>query len=325
MKAILRTSFGGPEVLNIAEHPAPEPRNGHVLIEVRAFGLNHAELYMRSGNWAEAAPISGIECAGVVRACPGAEFVAGQKVVALMGGMGRTLNGSYAELTSVPVSNVVAIESKLSWEQLAAIPESYATAWACLIGNLGITAGQSLLIRGATSSLGKAALDIAANAGVRVLTTTRRSERFAELKRLGAGHVLLESPDLPSELTKLYPEGLDAVLELVGNSTLLSSMTVVRPGGRVCLAGFLGGLAPMREFNPLVQMPSRVHFSFFGSFMFGTPGFPLTDVPMQEIVGRAQAGKYRVKPARVFGFSEIAEAHRLMEAGEANGKLVVVV
>src|SRR5262245_21890684 len=116
MRAILRKSFGGPEVLTIAEHPAPKPRDGEVLIEVKASGLNHTERYMRSRNWPEAGPISGIECAGVVRTCPGNEFKTGQKVVALMGGMGRTLNGSYAALTCVPASNVIAVETEMRWD-----------------------------------------------------------------------------------------------------------------------------------------------------------------------------------------------------------------
>ena len=323
MKAILRKAFGGPEVLMVAEHPAPEPKMGHVLIEVKAFGLNHAELYMRAGTWAEAAPISGIECVGVVQACPGGELKLGQKVVALMGGMGRSINGSYAELTCVPVTNVIPIESPLPWEELAAIPESYATAWACLYGNLGVSKGQTLVIRGATSALGQAAVNIAAHAGLCIVATTRQRDRFAVLKQLGAEHVLLEGAGLSRHLRELRKDGVDAVLELVGNSTLLDSLAGVRRDGRLCLAGFLGGLSPVETFNPLLQMPSRVHFSFFGSFVFGTPAFPLSDVPMQTIVERAGAGQYRAKPARVFQFEEIAEAHRLMESGKANGKLVV--
>ena len=116
---------------------------------------------------------------------------------------------------------------------------------------------------------------------------------------------------------------VDAVLELVGNRTLLDSFAAVRPGGQLCMAGFLGGLAPLEAFNPLLQMPSRVYFSFFGSFMFGTPGFPLSDVPLQKIVERAASGEYRAGPARVFKFEDVGNAHRCMEAGEANGKVVV--
>ena len=323
MKAVLRTGFGGPEVLTPGEHPAPTPTAGEVLIEVKAFGINHAELHMRRGEWPEAAAVSGIECAGAVRACPGAEFRVGQKVVALMGGMGRTRDGSYAEQTCVPASNVVAVDSDLSWEELGALPESYATAWACLQGNLGLEAGQTLLVRGATSALGQAAVNVAVHSGARVLATTRRRERLAQLHGLGAQHALIDTGELSRAVRELCPEGVAAVLELVGNSTLLDSLTLVRPGGRLCLAGFLGGLAPLAAFNPLLQMPSRVHFSFFGSFVFGTPGFPLSEVPLQRLIERVASGEYRAKPARVFPFAQIAEAHRLAESGDANGKVVV--
>src|SRR5271167_4959350 len=110
MRAILRTKFGGPEVLVIREMPEPEPKDGHVVIQVKAFGLNHAELHMRKGEWAEWMPISGIECVGIVSACPGGEFTVGAKVATMMGGLGRSINGSYAEYTCAQVSNVVQIE-----------------------------------------------------------------------------------------------------------------------------------------------------------------------------------------------------------------------
>ena len=128
---------------------------------------------------------------------------------------------------------------------------------------------------------------------------------------------------LALQVRELYPKGIDAVLELVGNSTIVDSLAMARRGGRVCLAGFLGGLAPIDSFNPLLQMPSGVHFSFFGSFVFGTPGSPLSDVPLQTIVNRAAAGTYQAKPAKVFDFKDIHLAHRLMESNQANGKLVV--
>ena len=96
---------------------------------------------MRRGEWAEAAPVSGIECVGLVKSCPGGEFPVGAKVAALMGGLGRTINGSYAEYTRAPASNVALIESDLPWAELAAIPETYATAWTCLFRNLEIQKG----------------------------------------------------------------------------------------------------------------------------------------------------------------------------------------
>src|SRR3954468_23879664 len=153
MRAILRTGFGGPEVLVIREIPEPDSRAGHAVIQVKAFGINHAEMHMRKGEWAEIADVSGIECVGVVKSCPGGEFAVGTKVAALMGGLGRTINGSYAEYARAPVTNVAAIESDLSWADLAAIPETYATAWTCLFRNLEVAKGQTLVIRGATSSL----------------------------------------------------------------------------------------------------------------------------------------------------------------------------
>jgi NADPH:quinone reductase-like Zn-dependent oxidoreductase len=321
MKAIVIEQHGGPEQLVIQDLPEPEARPGHVVIEVKAFGINHAETHMRKGEWAEAAKVSGIECVGVVRACPDGQFAAGTKVAALMGGLGRSINGSYAEYTCAPATNVVSIESDLSWEDLAAIPESYATAWTCLHRNLELASGQRLVIRGATSALGQAALNIAVGAGARVTAPTRRRERIGKLEALGAERVELEGPELSQSSSG--PKRADAVLDLVGNSTILDALAMVRQGGRVCLAGFLGGLAPIASFNPLLQMPSGVHLSFFGSFLFGTAEFPLADVPLQSIVDRVADGRYQAKPARVFRFEDIREAHRVMESNQANGKLVV--
>src|SRR5262244_3877490 len=322
MRAIVIEKFGGPDSLVYKELPEPEPKAGQVVIEIKAFGINHAEMHMRRGEWAEAAEVSGIECVGVVDSCPGGEFPIGAKVAALMGGLGRTINGSYAEYTRVRASNVALIESDLSWADLAAIPETYATAWTCLFRNLEIARGQILVIRGAASAFGQAALNMAIDAGVRVIATTRGRERVALLEQLGAERVETEGPELSKRIAEA--KKLDAVLDLVGNSTILDSLAMLRRGGRACLAGWLGGLAPIADFNPLLQMASGVYLTFFGSFVFGTPGFPLSDVPLQEIAQQVAAGRLKARPARVFGFEEIREAHRVMEAGEAGGKMVVV-
>jgi NADPH2:quinone reductase len=178
MRAIVIKQFGGLDSLVIEELPDPAPQRGSVLLKVKAFGINHAETHMRKGEWAEAATVSGIECVGVVRSCPGGELAVGTKVAAFMGGMGRTINGSYAEYTCPPVSNVVPIKTDLPWEEFAVIPESYATAWTCLNRNLEIKKGQTLVVRGATSALGRAALNIAADAGAHIIATTRKKGRF---------------------------------------------------------------------------------------------------------------------------------------------------
>jgi NADPH:quinone reductase len=321
MRAIIIQHFGGLDSLVMKNLPDPVAQPGSVLIEVKAFGINHAETHMRKGEWAEAATVSGIECVGWVKSCPGREFAEGTKVAAFMGGLGRTINGSYAEYTCPPATNVVAIKTDLPWEDFAVIPESYATAWTCLLRNLEIAKGQTLVIRGATSALGRAAVNIAADVGAHIIATTRKKARFEALKELGADRVEIEGPDLSERIAE--SKRIDAVLDLVGNSTFMDSLRMLRRGGRMCLAGWLGGLDPVNSFNPLLQMPSGVYFTFFGSFVFGTPDFPVSDVPLQAIVDKAAAGIYQAKPARVFQFDEIREAHEAMESNQANGKMVV--
>ncbi len=322
MRAIILEGFGGLDKLVYTDIPKPLPKDGEVVIEVKGFGINHAELHMRRGEWAEAAEVTGIECVGIVDSCPGGEFPVGAKVAALMGGLGRTINGSYAEYTRVRAANVALVESDLPWSDLAALPETYAVGWTCLFRNLDLKAGQTLVLRGATSSFGQAALKMAVAAGARVIATARSRERFRLLEDLGASRVELERRDLAAHLPEA--KQIDAVLDLVGNSTILDSLDMLRRGGTACLAGWLGGLDPIDGFNPLLRMASGVNWNFLGSFVFGTPGFPLSDVPLEDIARQVADGRLEAKPARAFTFDQIHEAHRVMEAGEAGGKMVVV-
>jgi len=323
MRAIVIAEPGGPEVLQVQEVADPVPGAGEVLIAVKAFGVNHAETHMRKGEWPEATPISGIEAVGAVVTDPSGVLGEGTTVLTIMGGLGRTRNGSYAEYTLAPAANVARIETSLGWADLAAIPESYATAWLALHGNLELEGGQWLVVRGATSALGQAAVNIASDLGARVIATTRREDRAPLLRSLGAEGVVIENGSIADEVRELLAGGADRVLDLVGNSVLRDSLQAVRAGGRVCQAGFLGGLGPVADFLPAFDMPSGVQFSFFGSFEVGTAAYPISAIPFGEIVAKAEAGVYQAKPARVFAFEEIAEAHRVMEAGEAAGKLVV--
>src|SRR5215470_15859793 len=274
MRAIVIKRYGGPEVLVIEERPDPQPEAGQIVIEVMAFGLNHAEVYFRKGVWGDVAEITGIECVGIVKSDPVGRFVAGQKVMALVGGMGRSINGSYAELVRVPSANVVAIETDLPWEDLAAIPESYATAWTSIVGILAVARDQTVVIRGATSALGQAAVNIAAHAGARVVATMRNAARAAIVEALGAQEVLRESPELSKRLRERHPKGFDAVLDIVGNTTILDSLAMLRRGGHACLVGFLGGGGPL-ALEPVFQIPSGAHLSVFASALVtGTPAFP---------------------------------------------------
>jgi len=323
MRAIVITEPGGPEVLQIRDLPEPVATDGEVLIRVMAFGVNHAETHMRKGEWPEATPVSGIEAVGTVVADPSGVLAEGTKVLTIMGGLGRIRNGSYAEYTVAQAANVVSIETALDWADLAAIPESYATAWLTLHDNLELDPRHSVLVRGATSALGQAAVNIAADVGARVIATTRREDRAGMLRSQGADEVVIETGDIAGDVKAHVPGGVDRVLDLVGNSVLRDSLRAVRPRGRVCQAGFLGGLGPVADFLPIVDMPSGVQFSFFGSFEVGTDAYPISAIPFQEIVAKVEVGVYQAKPARVFAFDDIADAHRVMEASQAAGKLVV--
>jgi NADPH:quinone reductase-like Zn-dependent oxidoreductase len=320
MKAAVITQPGGPEVLRVREVPKPEPADGEVLVRVHAFGVNHAETYFRSGLW-DGSGITGIELAGTVEHDPSGKLEPGTTVVSITGGMGRTRNGSYAEYTVVAADNVAPVETKLSFTELAAIPESFATAWATLFGNLDLQPGQKLLVRGGTSALGRAAVTVGAHAGAEVIATSRYAARAETLRELGASDVLVDDGELAPKLNG----GVDAVLELVGTTTLRDSVRATRMGGRVVHAGFLGGGEPVEGFDPFFDLPNRVQLSFFASIHYGTPGYPLNEIPFQTIVERVESGEYKWAPAHVYKLDEIADAHRLMDSGKANGKIVVTV
>jgi NADPH2:quinone reductase len=175
MKAIVRQGYGGPEQLHLRDVPDPVALPGEVVVRVKAFGINRAEQYFRQGLWGEVAAISGIECVGEVIADASGALLPGQRVMALMGGMGRTRSGSYAEQVAVPAGNVVPVRSGLDWARLAALPETFATAWSCLHDNLELRRGDVVLVRGATSALGQAALGLARLAGATVVAAVRQA------------------------------------------------------------------------------------------------------------------------------------------------------
>jgi NADPH:quinone reductase-like Zn-dependent oxidoreductase len=237
--------------------------------------------------------------------------------------MGRDIDGSYAEYVRVPETNVVPIESKRDWVELAAIPESFATAWAFLRHNLELRSGQTLVVRGGTSALGQAAIQLARSFEARVFATTRSRDKAGILEGLGA-EPLLERPDLSVEVRARVPAGVDAVFELVGVTTLVDSLKMVRYRGRVAMGGFLGGQGPI-VIDPLGQFPSGAQLSFLASpFVFGTANLPMSEIPFADFVARAERGEYKTAPAHVFDFGAEAmvEAHRLIESGAARGKIV---
>ncbi|HIW21570.1 MAG TPA: zinc-binding dehydrogenase [Candidatus Dorea intestinavium] len=182
MKAVLLRDVTPAKQVHLEEVEIPPVRNGWVLVKVKAFGMNHSEQILRlseiKADYIQKPIIPGIECVGEIADASDSDFKIGQKVVALMAGMGRNFNGSYAEYALLPTSNVFVINSELPWNQLGAIPETYFTAWGSLFDSLRLSVKDTLLIRGATSSLGYAALQLAKALGCKVIATTHKKEKL---------------------------------------------------------------------------------------------------------------------------------------------------
>jgi NADPH2:quinone reductase len=324
MKAWVRENYGGPEQLKLRDLPMPVPGPGDLLVRVRAIGINRAEMYFRSGAWGDVAPVSGIEAVGEVVHDPQGNLREGATVAAFMGGLGRTRSGAYAEYLTARSQNVVPIETTLLWAQFAAIPESYSTAWACLFQALCLRSSDTVVIRGATSALGLAAINLAVGAGAEVLAAARSEQQKDRLLGLGAKRVVLESANLSQEIRKIHPQGVNAVLDLLGNSTFLDSMKMPHRGGRVCVAGFLGGGEPV-PVSFIRDVAPGVHLSFLVSILFGEAEYPMSAIPLQSIVKDVEAGRFDAAPARIIPFDELPEAHVLMESNAAKGKIVVTI
>jgi NADPH:quinone reductase-like Zn-dependent oxidoreductase len=320
MQAAVVHEPGGPEVLRVEELRVPEPRPGWVLVRVRAFGLNHSELVTRQGGSGDSVKfprVLGIECVGEVEEAPDAALRGGQAIVAVMGGMGRDFDGGYAQYALLPVSQVIPVETGLDWPRLGAIPESFGTAWGSL-DQLGLDAGELLLVRGGTSSVGMAAITIAKDRDITVFATTRQERKRAALEAAGADHVIVDDGAAGADVLAIAPDGVDGLLELVGARALVDSLTAVRDGGRGCISGFLEGdwnVDAARAEAERLGVPLKR----FGS---GTINVDSYGEIFQDIVRRVEAGRYRDNLDRTFPLAEIAEAHRYMEDNRAAGKVV---
>jgi NADPH:quinone reductase len=321
MRAVVLDAPGPPEALRIRELPVPEPRPGWVLIRVKAFGLNRSELHTRLGlaQGVTFPRVLGIEATGVVAAAPGGEFEEGQQVVAMMGGMGRSFDGGYAEFTSVPAGQVIAFRSELGWATLGAIPEMVQTAYGSLTVGLDAQPGQTLLIRGGTSSVGMAAATLAKDRGLTVLSTTRRPDRAAALTAIGVDHVIVDDGDVAAQVRAIVPGGVEAAIELVGTNTLPDTLRATAVHGVVCFTGMLSNEWTVADFYPIDYIPSGVRLTAYGGEAADLPA----DV-LQTYLDAVAAGRLTVPIHRTYKLDEIAEAHAEMEQGRAIGKLVVL-
>jgi NADPH:quinone reductase-like Zn-dependent oxidoreductase len=321
MRAAVVHAPGGPEVLTLQNLPIPTPQKGQVLMRVRAFGLNRAEMFTRQGHspGVDFPRVLGIEAAGEVAAAPGGEFAEGTAVATVMGGMGRVFDGGYGEYTLVPASQVKEVKAKdVGWEVLGALPEMVQTAWGALFTSLQLKKGDRLLVRGGTSSVGLAAAAIAKHHGAFVVSTTRSEERARLCRDSGAEDVLIDGGSIAEEARKRYPDGFDKILELVGVTSLKDSMKTLKMGGICCTAGIVGGKWVFDQFTPNEVIPTGMYLTTYGSSVEA-----FMETPIDEVAQLVQNGSIHI-PIKTYRLEQIVEAHRDMEETSVGAKMVVI-
>jgi len=320
MKAAVTLQSGAPQVIDIQERSIPEIKEGWVLIKIKAFGLNRSELFTRQGHSPDVVfpRIQGIECVGTVEEDPSGTYQEGQKVAAIMGGMGRDFDGGYAEYTLVPLQIVFPFESNLPWSTLGAIPEMFQTVSGSLTQALNVQKGETLLIRGGTSSIGMLSCQLAKHLGLTVISTTRNKARKEFLIANGADHVLIDNGSVSQDLKELFPEGVNKVLELIGIKTLKDSLKCIKRRGIVCMTGILGGEWTLKEFTPMGDIPSLGRLTVY----MGDAANLKKDL-LQDFINAVTDGDITLNIDKVFRLDQIVEAHAYMESNSAKGKLVV--
>ena len=313
MKAVVLNKITEGKDIVFSDVLIPDVRPGWVLVKVKAFGLNHSEKLLRlneiRADYIQKPIIPGIECVGEIVDPSDSGLAVGQKIVALMGGMGRSFNGSYAEYALLPRRIVFPINSELSWEALGAVPETYFTAWGSLFECLHLTAKDTLLIRGATCALGYASLQIAKALGCKVIATTHREDKLPLIAE--ADETVIDDGKLTGKV-----RGVTKALDLIGPRNLKDTLTAVEKGGIVCQTGLLGGIYALNGFDPIKDIPNGVYLTGFFS------NYPTQQV-MDEIFAFLNEKKLVPVSGKVFGFDEIRDAVIAQDEGKVNGKIIV--
>ncbi len=263
MKAIVVSQPGSPEVLQYREVPTPKVKSGWSLVKVKGFGINHSEIFTREGKSPSVKfpRILGIEAVGeVAETSDPTRFQVGQPVAAIMGEMGRAFDGGYAEYALLPNQHIFPVETALSWAELAAVPETYYTAYGIVKG-LQVKPDDRILVRAATSGVGLASLKLirALNRHNEVVGTTRSPEKRAQLIQAGFDRALVVAAEIPVD------EKFDKIVELVGPLTLRDSMQHLSPYGIVNMTGELGNQWTLPEFDPITDMPNDTYVTGFSS------------------------------------------------------------
>ncbi|MCP5496005.1 MAG: zinc-binding dehydrogenase [Leptospiraceae bacterium] len=321
MRAVVLDGPGPVSSLQIREIQKPRARDGWVLLKVMAFGLNRSELHTRLGL---AGPdvtfprVLGIEAAGFIEAAPETRFKEGAKAVAIMGGMGRSFDGGYAEFTLVPETNVISVETDLDWTRLGALPEVLQTAWGSLHVGVDLNAGDHLLVRGGTSSVGLMSAILAKRLGAIVIATTRQKERAQRLRECGVDHVLIDDGKVAAAVRAICPDGVDGAIELIGAPTLRDTLQSCRKGGTTCFTGMLSNQWIIDQFYPIEFIPTGVRLTAYGGGASDLPSAVLS-----EIADSIHRGEIHW-PVKAYTMDEIAQAHDDMEHNRVIAKQVVL-
>ena len=313
MKAVVLTEPTPAEQVMLSEVSVPQVRPGWVLVRIRALGLNHSEQILRlseiQADYIQKPLIPGIECVGEVADPSDSSFHQGQRIVALMGGMGRSFNGSYAQYALLPASHVFPIETELSWAEMAAVPETWFTAWGSLFECLQLRRNDTLLVRGGTCALGYAAIRLAKALGCRVIAATHRERKLSLLKE--ADQAVLDTGTLAGSVS-----GVTKALELVGPKTLRDTLRCVEKGGVVCSTGILGGVYALHSFDPIKEIPNGVYLTGFFS------NYPTQQI-MTDIFSFLRDHQITPEVGAVYPFEAISQALFDMDHHKVDGKIVV--
>lgn len=317
MKAIVIYEPGGPEKLIYTDVPTPEIKPGWSLVKVRGFGINHSEIFTRQGlspsvNFPR---ILGIECVGTIaETTEPARLSIGQTIISIMGEMGRDFDGSYAEYVLLPNEQIYPIQSDLSWDCLAALPETYYTAFGSLL-NLKLKPDDRVLIRGASSGVGIAALRLIRGKypNMHVDGTSRDKRKNGLLQCEGFDCIILDQNG-QLKTTQLY----DKVLELIGPAALRDTFAHTHENGIVCSTGQLGGKWYLDDhFDPIIDLPAN---GYLTSFYSGN----VDQKRLQALLDYVAHYHIDVHPEHIYSLKDVPKAHANLDNSKDFGKCVVV-
>ena len=314
MKAVKIYQAGGPEQLIYQDVPTPDIKEGWSLVKIKGFGINHSEIFTREGKSpsVQFPRILGIECVGEVAQSSTPALAVGQKVISIMGEMGRAFDGSYAEYVLLPNEQIYPVHTDLDWTTLAAIPETYYTAFGSL-QQLRIAPQDRVLVRGAGSGVGIAFARLLKTQFPHVVLhgSTRNPAKATRLQAVGFDEVITEA-DGKLQTDQRY----DKILELVGPATLRDSFSHINEHGIVCNTGQLGNVWGVDDFDSIVELKNN---SYLTAFYSGNVSQAKLDA-MFDYIRRFDV---KILIERVFTLEQVPEAHRFLQSADGFGKVVV--